>query len=317
MKTSFLMLFTFLITPQLASAQVASDYFPLHVGNYWVEHTDSLSGMYYPTTLRRDIEGVDIIHGEEYFRMGERYSVDDGSYEWFMYSWAREDSTGILFGAFGFTNILDSAAIFDQPVLWLPNEAVNVGYTWEFDSYEWGGHFAFSVESVSQTVEVPAGTFNNCIKIGVVGIDTTGDTTEVDYFYFAEGVGEVLWEGWMQGWENFRFELIEYSIQLSSEDNPMKAVPIEFFIQQNYPNPFNPITTLRYDLPERSEVTLTIYDILGRQVRALVQDMEEPGYKSVIWDGTDEFGRNVGTGIYLYQIKASDFTETRKMLLLR
>ena len=77
------------------------------------------------------------------------------------------------------------------------------------------------------------------------------------------------------------------------------------------------MTTFRYALPERSEVVLTSYDILGRQVRTLVRGVEEPGYKTVIWDGTDDFGRPVGTGIYLYQIQAGDFTQTRKMVLLR
>ena len=60
-----------------------------------------------------------------------------------------------------------------------------------------------------------------------------------------------------------------------------------------------------------------IFDILGREVRKLVNATQDAGNKSVIWDGTDEFGRSVGTGIYLYQIKAGDFSQTKKMLLLR
>lgn len=95
------------------------------------------------------------------------------------------------------------------------------------------------------------------------------------------------------------------------------VLPEVYALHQNHPNPFNPVTTLRYDLPEISHVTLTIYDILGRQVRTLANDVQEPGYKSVTWDGTDEFGRPMGTGIYLYQISAGDFTHTRKMLLLK
>ena len=96
-----------------------------------------------------------------------------------------------------------------------------------------------------------------------------------------------------------------------------ETLPLTYNLSQNYPNPFNPVTTLRYSLPEREEVVLKIYDILGRQIRTLVQGVEEPGYKLVTWDGSDEFGRPVGTGVYLYQIRAGDFTQTRKMLLLK
>jgi len=108
-------------------------------------------------------------------------------------------------------------------------------------------------------------------------------------------------------------------------DNP-KFYPSSFCLHQNHPNPFNPVTTIRYDLPEQSQVSLMIYDILGREIRTLINTTQNAGYKSVLWDGTDEFGRSVGTGIYLYQIKAQqpsrvgqagDFSQTKKMLLLK
>ncbi len=94
-------------------------------------------------------------------------------------------------------------------------------------------------------------------------------------------------------------------------------MPYIFTLEQNYPNPFNPVTTFRYDLPHRAEVTLTIYNILGRQVRTLVQGIVEPGYQSVTWDGTDDRGRPVSSGVYLYWIQAAGFTQARKMLLLK
>ena len=103
---------------------------------------------------------------------------------------------------------------------------------------------------------------------------------------------------------------------ISIEDYLFLA-PKEFSLYQNYPNPFNPETTINYELPEQSQVLINIYDILGREIRTLVNDFQDAGYKSVIWDGTDEFGRSVGTGIYLYQIKASGFTQTKKMVLLK
>ena len=127
----------------------------------------------------------------------------------------------------------------------------------------------------------------------------------------------------------------EYGFIQDSEDDGLVDIPVKYSLYQNYPNPFNPITTILYDLPEQSQVLINIYDILGREIRKLVNTTQNTGFKTVIWDGTDEFGRPVGTGVYLYQIRArqpslpapggpaggvgqaGDFIQTRKMLLLR
>ena len=85
----------------------------------------------------------------------------------------------------------------------------------------------------------------------------------------------------------------------------------------NHPNPFNPITSLRYDLPEQAQVTLTIYNMLGREVSQLVNTTQEAGYKSVQWNATDMHGKPVSAGVYLYQIRAGEFVQTRKMVLLK
>lgn len=106
-------------------------------------------------------------------------------------------------------------------------------------------------------------------------------------------------------------------ISVSVQDRATEAVPERFDLMQNYPNPFNAVTTLRYSLPRRSEVELTIYDILGREIRSLVRNVEEAGLKTVTWDGTNNLGEPVSTGVYLYQIQAGSFTQTRKMILLR
>ena len=95
------------------------------------------------------------------------------------------------------------------------------------------------------------------------------------------------------------------------------AMPSEYTIHQNYPNPFNPSTTLRYALPEQSDVKIAVYDMIGRKVRTLVNDSQDAGYKSVIWDATNDYGERVGAGIYLYQIQAGAFVQTRKMVLLK
>ena len=101
------------------------------------------------------------------------------------------------------------------------------------------------------------------------------------------------------------------------ETNIETILPERFTLYQNYPNPFNPVTTLRYDLPENSLVNITIYDMLGRQVKTLMDQTQDAGYKSVIWNATNEYGNPVSVGIYLYQIQAGEYISIKKMVLLK
>ena len=99
--------------------------------------------------------------------------------------------------------------------------------------------------------------------------------------------------------------------------NNEQSIPNVYLFDQNYPNPFNPITTLKYNLPEQSIVNIFIYDLLGREVRTLVNTAQDAGFKSVIWDATNDFGKPVSAGVYLYKIQAGEFVQTRKMVLLK
>ena len=95
------------------------------------------------------------------------------------------------------------------------------------------------------------------------------------------------------------------------------AIPSGYSLHQNYPNPFNPTTTLRYDLPEDRLVNITIYDMLGRAVKILINQPQDAGYRSIIWDATNNYGKPVSAGIYLYQIQTGEYMQTRKMVLLK
>jgi len=95
----------------------------------------------------------------------------------------------------------------------------------------------------------------------------------------------------------------------------------EFFIEQNYPNPFNPTTTISYNLPERAEVTLNVYNVIGQKIRTLVNGVEARGVKKVFWDGTDDNGKAAAGGMYLFKISAEGESERysalKKSLLIR
>ncbi len=94
-------------------------------------------------------------------------------------------------------------------------------------------------------------------------------------------------------------------------------VPIKFALHQNYPNPFNPTTTFMFDIPKESHVNLTIYDIGGRVIKELINSTIASGSHRYIWNGTDTFGENVASGMYLYKLSSDHFTQTRKLLLIK
>ena len=95
------------------------------------------------------------------------------------------------------------------------------------------------------------------------------------------------------------------------------ALPMAFALRQNAPNPFNPVTTIKFDLPGKSPVSLRIFDQRGRLVRTLVHEAMQAGSHSVLWNGLDDAGRQANSGVYLYLIEADGFRDTKKMTLLK
>ena len=95
------------------------------------------------------------------------------------------------------------------------------------------------------------------------------------------------------------------------------VVPASFTLNQNFPNPFNPVTTLTYGLPNENHVTLTIYDLNGKEINQIINIDQSAGHHSVLWNSTDRIGMPVSAGIYFYQIRAGEFLQTKKMVLLK
>ena len=104
---------------------------------------------------------------------------------------------------------------------------------------------------------------------------------------------------------------------LTGLDDQMVEIPKEFKLYQNSPNPFNPTTVIAYNLPRDSKVNLVIYNMLGQEIRTLVDGYQDAGFKSVTWDGRDNSGKQVSSGVYLYTLNSSDYTQSLKMILLR
>jgi len=166
-------------------------------------------------------------------------------------------------------------------------------------------------------------------EIGDHGLDTNATSIEVSYLDIIEDISEnnvtaatLDWTVLVtDGIDTVEADNAPFSITIDGA-NALSAyleglIPDEFALHQNYPNPFNPITTLRYDLPETDLVNITIYDMLGREVKTLINQTQDAGYRSVIWDATNDYGKPVSAGIYLYQIQAGEYISTKKMVLLK
>ena len=124
----------------------------------------------------------------------------------------------------------------------------------------------------------------------------------------------------------YRVSAIDYSGNKSSFSSVISSatlsnenyyLPQIFALHQNYPNPFNPTTSINYDLPKNEFISINVFDLMGREVKTLVNKEQEAGFRSVKWDATNNLGQPVSAGMYIYTIQAGEFRQTRKMVLLK
>jgi hypothetical protein len=154
-------------------------------------------------------------------------------------------------------------------------------------------------------------------------IDDDWADVEADNALGELGVGSTI--GSVTGIFNYSYG--SYKIQIRDIDDitdvqleiekDFLSQPFTFALYSNYPNPFNPETWLQFEVGAKTEVKLIIYDLLGRRVRSLVQRPYNPGRHIVNWDGRNDFGSLVSTGVYIYRFRAGDFLDHKKMILIR
>jgi len=143
----------------------------------------------------------------------------------------------------------------------------------------------------------------------------TGLVSNTTYYFVMKAADEV------PNWSGFSNVAMAYTSVGVDEVTDRLGIPKSFALSQNYPNPFNPTTLIRYTIPavsdQPSKVSLKVYNILGQEVRTLINKKQAPGYYRVIWDGKDEDGAPVSSGIYFYRLVARDFVGVKKMILLK
>jgi flagellar hook assembly protein FlgD len=105
------------------------------------------------------------------------------------------------------------------------------------------------------------------------------------------------------------------------DPRPSAVIPESFALRQNYPNPFNPTTTIEYAVPKTDgnpvRVLIELFNVTGQKIRTLVHDDKQPGEYAVVWDGLDDHGRFVGSGVYIYQMRTKEFVASQKLILLK
>jgi len=142
--------------------------------------------------------------------------------------------------------------------------------------------------------------------------DTSADrmsSGQFGLFSFSQGTGE--------GIPGYYDNLVVESLISSVEGNSNESLPEEFALEQNYPNPFNPSTQISYNVSTGNHVSLAIHDLLGREIKTLVSGFQSAGHYSVTWNGKDELGNIVPSGVYLYSLHSGGFVISKKMMLMK
>jgi len=233
---------------------------------------------------------IEIEEDEDYGDM-----IDTSYFDWFATSdslWLFEDEW-ICDGGEGYTDSFSSEEEC--------NEECNTDCYYDEDNDGMAIYYEFSDDTLFISVtEYPCEDFNDydeCIEEGEMDL-FIGELEDIQDFYIHNTL-----------------VMLPTGDDVSLAD--VTVMPEKFTLHQNYPNPFNPVTTLRYDLPENGNVNITIYDMLGRQVKTLINQNQDAGYRSVVWNATNNYGEPVSAGIYLYQIQAGEYMQTKKMVLLK
>jgi len=187
----------------------------------------------------------------------------------------------------------------------------------------------------TESVDVDGDTINYIVyaKIGQYRSEEIFDSTATNYSIPYQEIAEGAFEGLPGNTATVYFSVWAHdetdSVKISRDDRVLyvnryeylsiesEGIPVEFALHENYPNPFNPTTQIRFDLPEMTNATLTIYNMIGQKIKSFNMQSAPAGYHSLTWDATNDLGAPVAAGVYLYQLQTKGFIKTKKMILLK
>jgi hypothetical protein len=202
--------------------------------------------------------------------------------------------------------------------------AAEIGEQWPVRGSDGETEWTVTLQSKNDTIRVPAGTFFPCYRFYFRFNGEDNDWVE----WYAPNVGPAKRD--LLGFAFIEHPLLSATIYGKNlptkvDEKGNTGAIRTFELGQNYPNPFslselggtNRATVIRYSLAEAASVTLGIYDVLGREIKTLVQRHEQAGVHGAIWDGTNAFGEKVPAGIYFYRIRVGDWAQVRKLVLMQ
>lgn len=163
---------------------------------------------------------------------------------------------------------------------------------------------ALPIQTITTYWNNPSGTQVDMDTVGQANFDFSYANTYKSYTASTDGkpLGAVSWFGLML---------------TGIKGNLANTIPSKYELDQNYPNPFNPTTNIQYVIREQGEVSLNIYNLLGQLVRSLVNNVQSAGTHSVTWDGANQAGKQLTSGIYFYKLTAGNFVSVKKMIMLK
>lgn len=164
----------------------------------------------------------------------------------------------------------------------------------------------YNTSGETNGIHLSSSSLNSATFSWTAPSDGTGDVT----LYIAGHQGS-------SSGANTELTMVSLEIATAVGEDGSQAIPDEYKLNDNFPNPFNPTTSIEFDLPRNSHVTIEIFNLLGRKVTQLADEEYPAGSHRVIWNGMSSDGQMVSTGIYFYRIVAGDFIDTKKMLLLK
>ena len=203
-------------------------------------------------------------------------------------------------GYYGKITIDDDPAPVDTEVsAWING----INYPTNFITHTAGYYGIMSIngDDPSTVDMIEGGIYGNDVYFQVTTNSETYDANEIE-----------IWESGV----NHQLDLTVKTDPIGI-NNWISNLPSKHTLEQNFPNPFNSSTKIKYSIPNVSNIVIDIYSLLGQKIKTLIDESKQPGYYEIIWDSRDENGTMVTSGLYLYRLKSENFTQVKKLLLIR
>lgn len=209
---------------------------------------------------------------------------------------------------FGGTTLAETGSV-DQDVT-IPSGTATLSFFLEIPVGETQGFMKVIIDSdtLMTVTEADTQTYATYSQVNMdVSAYADGSTHNLKFFSITNPGSDVT---------NFFVDDVSIDVVTGIED-PITNTATDFGLRQNYPNPFNPLTTIAYQLASNDNVVLKIYNLTGQEIKTLVNERQSAGLQQVVWDGKDDSGQEVASGIYLYRLRAGYLIQTKEMTLLR